>query len=155
MCCAGSRLGALASLRVLAACSALSMALPPEFLQLETGRGELKATTPDDGLLWVREFVDRDQGDLGFWTESMRRDLVENRGYVLVDERPVQDGEGRPGTQLRFRLTTEGQPHGYLVTIFVLDGSSTNTIRVAEFVAPAAVFDARADAVRTAMLTVE
>ena len=139
----------------LGACSSLSIELPPEFLQLETGRGEVKATTPDDGLLWLRQFDDRDQGDLEFWAESMKLDLVDNRGYVQVGDEQLLDALGQEVMQMQFRLTTAGEPHGYLVCLFVFEGYWSNTILVAEFVAPERVFQGHLDAVKAAMLTID
>ena len=49
-----------AGLLFLTGCSGISMDVPTPFLRLETPRAELKATTPDDARLWVREFEDHD-----------------------------------------------------------------------------------------------
>ena len=154
MSCAGSR-GMPGLALLLAACGAVSMDLPPDFLQLETPRAELKATTPDDARLWVRQFADRDQGDLAFWAETLKLDLVRNRGYVLSDESEIRDGKGTEGVRMQFGVTTEGEPHGYLVAVFVHEGGSENTIVVAEFVAPTAVFEKYLDAVETSMSTID
>ncbi len=153
---AGSRraLGTLA-LFMLGGCSSIEMELPPDFLQLQTGGFELKAITPDDARLWVREFEDRDQGDLQFWASSLKVDLEENRGYSPVEETELRDDQGREGIQMRFALTTEGEPHGYLVAVFVFEGSSTNTIRVAEFVAPSGVFQHHLEGVKAALVTIK
>ncbi len=153
---AGSRraLGTLV-LFVLGGCYAIEMDLPPDFLQLETGGFELKAITPDDARLWVREFEDGDQGDLQFWASSLKVDLEENRGYSPVEEAELRDDQGRVGTQMQFAVTTEGEPHGYLVAVFVFEGSSTNTIRVAEFVAPRAVFEQQLEGVEAALVTIQ
>lgn len=154
MSCAGSRWALSLALLLGASCS-ISMDLPPDFLQIESGRAELKATTPDDARLWVRQYDDPDQGDLEFWAETLKLDLVRNRGYVLVEETEVQDAEGRKGRQMQFSLTAEGEPHGYLVAIFVCEGASTNVIRVAEFVASRAAFAEYLDAVKVSMLTIQ
>jgi hypothetical protein len=154
MSCAGSR-GMFGLTLLLGACGSVRMDLPPEFLQLETPRAELKATTPDDARLWVRQFGDRDQGDLAFWAETLKLDLVRNRGYVLSGEEEVQDRNGTRGVQMQFGVTTEGEPHGYLVAVFIHEGGSENTIVVAEFVAPTAVFEKYLDAVQTAMSTID
>jgi len=143
------------ALFALSACSALEMNLPPDFLQLQTGGFELKAITPDDGRLWVREFQDRDQGSLRFWASSLKVDLEENRGYSPVEESEIRDDHGREGIQMQFAVTTEGEPHGYLVALFVFEGSSTNTIRIAEFVAPRTVFEQQLEGVEAALVTIQ
>jgi hypothetical protein len=131
------------------------MDLPPDFLQLETGGFELKAITPDDARLWVREFEDRDQGALQFWASSLKVDFEDNRGYSLVEESEIRDDRGREGIQMQFAVTTEGEPHGYLVAVFVFEGSSINTIRIAEFVAPRAVFEQQLEGVEAALVTIQ
>ncbi len=155
MSCSGSRMAVfLAALFLLGACS-ISMALPGEFLQLESDGSELKATTPDDARLWVRQFEDRDRGDLQFWAESLKLDLVRNRGYELVEETELRDGEGREGVQMQFALTTQGEPHGYLVALFVFEATSANMILTGEFVAPPPVFEEHLEAVQASLLTIQ
>lgn len=136
-------------------CSSIEMELPPDFLQLQTARRELKAITPDDARIWVREFEDPDQGDLQFWASTLKLDLEENRGYAPVEESAFRDDMGRDGIRMQFALTTEGEPHGYLVAIFVFEGSRTNTIRVAEFVGPEPVFERHLEGVKTALATIQ
>ena len=41
------------------------------------------------------------------------------------------------------------------MTVFVFEGSSTNTIRVAEFVAPSDVFQQHLERVRAALVTIK
>ena len=82
-------------------------------------------------------------------------DLEENRGYSPVEETELRDDQGRQGIQMRFALTTAGEPHGYLVAVFVFEGSSTNTIRVAEFVAPSDVFHQHLESVKAALVTIQ
>ena len=129
------------------------MQMPAPFLALRAPRGEFKAVTPDDARLWVREFVDEEHGSLAFWVEALRRDLTESRGYELVDESDVRDAAGRAGRRLRCAATIEGERHGYLVAVFVIDGLVAATIRVVEFTARLAAFDAHYGAVVGALPT--
>ena len=92
----------VAALLPLTACSTLEADLPETFLQLDTDRDELKATTPDGALFWVREFDDQHGGGLEFWTAALREDFVEGRGLVAIgDPAEVEDDRGRTGTVLR------------------------------------------------------
>ena len=52
-------------------------------------------------------------------------------------------------------VTTEGEPHRYQVAVFVFEGSSTNSIRVAEFVAPRAVFEQQLEGLEAALVTIQ
>jgi hypothetical protein len=143
-------------LLVLPAC-ATTMDLPPDFLRLHGNL--LKATTPDDARLWVREFADPDAGPLEFWSKVLERDCVQNRGYELVGASDVHDGAGHAGRQFEFRTAADGERYGYLVSLFVLPGSflpwSHQHVLVAEFTAREAVFTQRLASVRTAIATLE
>jgi len=142
---------AVLGLCLLAGACAIEMDLPEPFLQLDTPGSWLKATTPDDARLWVREFADPDQGSVQFWSEALKNDLTRNRGYALVETGEARDQEGREGVRMEFRTTTQGERVGYLVAVFVLPGSSSNTIRVLEFTAREAVFASHVDAVVVAI----
>lgn len=137
----------------LGACS-LSMQLPATFLVLE-GDGGYRAMTGDDGRVWVREFDDPDDGNLSFWTEALRDDLLRNRGYQLTREGPVRDGAGRAGHLLECTATLEGERHGYLVAVFALPGGwfTGSAVRVCEFTAREEVYARHVDAVRLAIPT--
>jgi hypothetical protein len=125
------------------------METPPGFLVLTKDRREVKAITPDEARLWVREFDDPHEATLAFWGETLRNELVKNRGYVLIGERRVSDQAGREGLELLLETTSQGQAHRYLVTVFVVEGR----IRVGELVAPKAVFDRYVEDVRKALAT--
>jgi hypothetical protein len=108
----------------------------PSFLVLESGTDSLKAMTPEDARIWVREFDDPSQGDLGFWTQALRNDLVSNRGYTLLEERKVKDADGEEGVEMHFEVTAGGRAQRYIAALYVFEGLFSNTIRVAEYVAP-------------------
>ena len=151
MCCApSSSLVALAFAMLLASCGSLDMTVPEPFLRLSTGGGEIKATTPDDARLWVREFDDPEHGDVAFWTKALHHDL-DARGYrALEDQASARDAAGNEGQVRSYVAILDGVEHGYLVAVFV---PSAGTVRVAEFVAPRARFDELAPIVRAALAT--
>ncbi len=127
------------------------MDVPSPFLQLETGSHELKATTPDDARLWVREFDDPDEGDLSFWNDALHHDLTA-RGYrTLGDAEQVRDAAGTLGTLRSYAVAIDGTEHGYFAATFVLPGGGT--VRIAEFIAPRERFDTLLDAVRASLAT--
>lgn len=141
------------ALLLLTGCSGISMEVPTPFLRLETPRDELKATTPDDARLWVREFEDRDKGGLAFWAATLQNDLTGNRGYQLVGAEDIRDAAGRDGRALHLEATANGEAWSYLVAVFVREGTFSHTIRVAEFVARGEVFAKHVEAVRGALAT--
>jgi hypothetical protein len=139
-------------LAITAGC-AMRMDLPEPFLRLDTSGDQLKATTPDDARLWVREFQDDDQGSLEFWVATLRNALTQSRGYALTDQGEVRDAGGLAGRWMELRAQVNGEPWGYLVALFVDEGAWSSTIRVVEFVAREEAFAAQVPAIRTALAT--
>ncbi len=148
-----ARAAILASLLTLTACASIEMELPGDFLQLKVPGLQLKATTPDDARLWVRQFDDYDQGDLSFWVRTLRNDLEQNRGYTPIGEEETVAAGDHEGLLMQFAVEVEGVPEGYLVVVFVTAGGRSNTITVLEFVAEKSVYDERLPAVRAALPT--
>jgi hypothetical protein len=121
------------------------------FLIVKRDRSELKAITPDASKLWVREFAVPKPAKLDFWSNALRSDLVDHRGYLLVQEKRVRDGKGNEGVEMVCDVAVQGQPHRYLVTVYALDGPfwhPGSIIRTVEFAAPVATFEKCAAVVR-------
>jgi len=137
---------------LLGACAGLRLDVPAPFLRLHTSGDEVKAVTPDDARLWVRTFADPDGGDLGFWSETLRRNLVA-RGYEVQEPSEVHDAAGRQGRCFRCAATVDGARFGYLVAVFVSAGSGAHQIAVVEFTALEAAFSAHVDDVLRALAT--
>ena len=156
MSCSGSNALVIAVVCLLATACATggpSMDVPEDFLQLRGGPAELKAITPDEGRLWVREFADPERGDLSFWAQALQNDLAENRGYDVAQRSEVRDAAGRPGVLMECAVTFGGEPRGYLIAVFVIEGSGDHRIRVAEFAAARAVYDSHVEAVKRSLAT--
>lgn len=143
------RAALLCALLALAASCSVTMDLPQDFLRLET-TGDLKAVSGDDARIWVREFETPDEAPLAFWVEALRHDLVQQRGYDLIAEGDVEDGDGRAGRWFECAANVRGERIGYLIAVW----TRADTVRVAEFAARAEVFAARRDAIRKAFATV-
>jgi hypothetical protein len=130
---------------------AIGVDLPDGYLRIDSPWGQVKALTPDDSRLWIREFDAEEEATLAFWTEALRNDLVDRRGYVPTSEpEPVTDGDGVEGTIQSFTIRYQGVEYGYLIAVFV-DGDD---VRTAEFAAPATDFAARAPAIRESLGTI-
>lgn len=131
--------------------SCLSVSEPEGFRpHPSASRSEVKAVAADESLFWYREFRDAERGALEFWKEAVVRDLVDGRGYALIDERGVRIDED-PAVELHFEVTVGGVARAYLLVIGVAQGSFANTIRVGEYVAEKGLFDRHVDAVRAAL----
>ncbi|MFG0316894.1 MAG: hypothetical protein ACF8XB_06450 [Planctomycetota bacterium JB042] len=130
---------------LLAAC-----AVPPSpdgFLVVDEGRHRVKSIASDDSMYWVRTFPDSLRGTLDFWRETLRNDLVDHRGYVVLEERDVEWG-GAPAVEMLCEVTAEGRARRYLITFRIEEGLWRNTIHVAEFVAEKGVFEEHVESVR-------
>lgn len=147
------RLAVVVALLALPGC--VTMTVPERFLVLDRSGDELKAVTPEDSRLWVRDFSDDKQGGLAFWRDALRADFRENRGYVIVSERDVNDGAGTPGHEMVLETTLQGRPVRELLALFVYKGAFDDRIRVVEYVADKAAFDAEVEGVRSSLATLQ
>lgn len=143
--------------QLLAACGALKLQLPAEFLPLEE-RPDFKAVTADDARVWCREFSEPNGGDLAFWAETLRHDLVEQRGYTLVAEGDVADGDSHAGKWFECAATVDGERRGYLVAVFRIDRGLLKKrpyVRTLEFTAREEDFQRLLPAVKQAIPTLQ
>lgn len=142
------RIGGLVALAAVIGCATPS---PDGFAVIDRSGREVKAVAPDESLFWTREFENAEGGSLDFWVEAARHEFVEDRGYVLIDERRVMRGDS-PAQEMTFEATVQGKPRRYL---FVLDVPSRwfgSVIRVAEYAAEKDRFDDHVDQVRRALV---
>jgi hypothetical protein len=131
------------------ACATLD--LPSRFLVVEQAPGEVKAFTPDEAKVWLRDF-EEPGGDLAFWAEALEKDLVDNRGYVLLSKGDVKDGGGTAGRELVLETQAYGTPVRYLIAVFVHQTLfGTARIRTVEYLADKKLFDTYVVDVRAAI----
>ena len=102
----------------------LSLGQLDGFLIVANDGSELKAITPDASKLWVREFAVPQRPDLDFWSKALRSDLIDHRGYRLIEETPVRDGKWKDGLVMVFDVVAQGQAQRYLVCLYALDAPS-------------------------------
>jgi len=138
----------------------VSLDVPEGFVLVERQRDQIKAVSPDESKLWLREFPATNRADLVFWSEALKNHLIHRRGYTLIEQRPVRDGSGLDGLELHFEVASRGIAYRYLVTLYVPDRpfwSSQGKIRVVEFLAPEPAFARHLQLVRrsTAPGTIE
>jgi len=134
-------------------CATLQMDVPDRFLVIEEEGDSLKAMTPEESKIWVRDFDDDTFGSLTFWRDAVKGDLLKGRGYTLVEETSVKDGYGNDGVALVVETTLSGRPVKELLAVFIVPGWFSNTIRVAEFVADKAAFDTELAGVKSSLST--
>ena len=133
----------------------ITMQVPERFLVVEQGSSVLRALTPEESKIWVRDFHDDTKASLAFWKDAVKADLIQNRGYTLVEEGAVKDGDGHDGIAMMLEATLGGRPVRELLGVFVIPGFFSNTVRVAEFVADKEAFDREVAGVRTSLGTLK
>ena len=139
-----------------AACKA-PMTPPKEFVELKDYGYGWRAITSDDARLRITDHDDPTQGGIEFWSETLRLDLVQQRGYEQIASGEVKKEAGGTGQWFQFAANVRGQRIGYLVAVWVVDPSwplSSNFLRVAEFAARDEVFKARLEGVLASLSTV-
>lgn len=142
---------ALVLVAALTGCTALHMDTPDGFLVIDESRSEIKATSSDSALLWARTFDDDyEGGNLSFWFDTLYNDLIDNRGYVLIEQKEARHGGGAnavEGHELLLETTAKGALQKYLIYLFYDSG----TICTVEFVGREEPFEKHVDSVREAV----
>jgi hypothetical protein len=142
---------------LLAAACAAPMRPPADFVVLQDAGEGFRAITSDDARLRVRDLAEPTKGGLDFWTDTLAQDLVA-RGYERKDQGEVKNAAGGIGRWLTFAANVQGETVGYLVAVWVVEPTlpwGAPFLRVAEFAAVDAVFQARVEAVKAALATVK
>ncbi len=143
---------ALLTVFLLAGC-AIHADVPDSFLKLKNDSYEFKATSADDAMLWVRRFdTEPEESTLDFWQEALTNNLVQGRGYRLVSNDQIQTRSGRPGRVLVLEANVGGQTQRELFAVFLKEHLwGSPSIYVAEYVAPAPLFEQYLERVRKAI----
>lgn len=132
------------------ACKTVELPLSPQFLVVDRTPESLDALSSDDARVRVRDFT-APGGDLAFWKDALRRNLVEGRGYALLEEGPVT-ARGVPGHAMTLEVTVAGRVVRYRVALFVRAvKKDESTVRVVEYVADKTGFDAHLEDVNSAI----
>ena len=134
--------------------SCLSIDAPPGFLEIDAPAGQLKLLTADEAKLWVREFTDSEGGTLEFWADALQNDLIDNRGYTLIEARETSDAVRRPAREWRYEMTVGGRVYGFLVSLCRVDDWGDDSLRISQFVAEKSQFDTHLEEVRKAIASV-
>jgi len=119
-----------------AAGCAAPMTLPKEFVELKDPGDGFRAVTSDDARLRVRDLAEPTEGGVDFWIETMRLDLVQQRGYEQVADGEVKNRDGDGGRWFQFAANVQGERVGFFVAVWVVDPWWRKPfLRVVEFAA--------------------
>jgi len=107
-------------------CSEDAKTLVPEgFVEQKDARFTFKAVAPDGTTIAVRERKNTEKGSLSFWGEVFKREMVEGKGYRLVETRDVTSSNGVAGQHFVFEVAVEDTPYTYWLEILVAEGTIT------------------------------
>jgi len=96
-------------------------ATPPGFVDLgdRYGDDEYRSTTADGLVLGVRAFDNDPPAELPFLVRALENRMRGSGGYAILGQREIKGRTGLVGKQLTFGHDEKGEPHLYVVTLFV------------------------------------
>jgi hypothetical protein len=98
--------------------------IPEGYVSVPTRGDEvLSAVAPTGNRMVVKRHTNPPEGTLEFWRDAVRNELVDGRGYEVVESQGVAGAKGAPAWEMLFKVTRQEGAYLYLVTIRV-DGSS-------------------------------
>ncbi|MCX8037852.1 MAG: hypothetical protein N3D11_12545 [Candidatus Sumerlaeia bacterium] len=109
------------------------------------------ALTPQEDKLLVRHFTSGEKQTLKFWADTLRNNLVEERGYTLREEGEFKTDAGLAGHRFLFEITMSDVPYCYELVVFVTQTWRRQHIYAAEFLCQKKNFDANRPAVEKAL----
>ena len=107
----------LAAAALLAGCG---IEPPKNYLEIASGPNyDHRYLSAGGNVLATRTVSNPKGGTLDFWTEAIRKELVDSAGYTLTGE-PQKIGSGsREGRLFDFRTKVGDAPHTYLLAVYV------------------------------------
>ncbi|MDY0001474.1 MAG: hypothetical protein RBU30_09290 [Polyangia bacterium] len=102
-------------------CNAASLKTPDSFVSMERvrSRNYFKAVSPDNAVITVSSFEHKDKGNLGYWTEILKREMTLRKGYTLKAVDPVKAKDGLEGRRLTFQTQSGTVKYLYAAHLFV------------------------------------
>lgn len=91
--------------------------LPMGFAQYDNTSGVIRAMSADGLLLQVSRHDNVDGGDLQFWSDLVRRSLVENRGIKATAIREMTLNQGISARIIEGSKEIDGKKHHYQVAV--------------------------------------
>ena len=94
--------------------------LPPGYVTVPAERGQVRsAVAPTGNRIVVRRHENPPEGTLEFWRDAVKAELVDGKGYSLVESDGVAGKGGRAAWEFLFEVRrTEGE-YLYLVIVRV------------------------------------
>jgi hypothetical protein len=110
----------LALCALLPACKHHRLRAPNDFVVLEDSEPYATRAVSAQGVaIGVREIDNDPRANSAFWLSAIRTQLIDGRGYALLEARDVRARSGQPGKQLRLGRDQNGEQYLYWLTLFV------------------------------------
>ncbi len=98
--------------------------VPAGYVSVPTQGDEVLSVVAATGnRMVVKQHVNPPEGTLEFWRDAVRNELVDGRGYEVMESKGVARAAGVPAWEMLFRVVRQEGAYLYLVTIRV-DGHS-------------------------------
>lgn len=103
-----------------AGCHHHTLRTPSDFVVLEESESyATRAVSAQGVVIGVREIDNDPRANSTFWLSAIRSQLLEARGYALLEAKDVRARSGQRGKQLRLGREQNGEQYLYWLTMFV------------------------------------
>lgn len=107
-------------LSTLAGCHHHALRTPSDFAVFEDSEPYVtRAVSAQGVVIGVRELDNEPRANSAFWLTAIRAQLLEGRGYALLEAKDVRARSGQRGKQLRMGREQNGEQYSYWLTVFV------------------------------------
>jgi|SRR5690606_15751592 len=93
--------------------------VPEGFVEVDDARFAWKAVSPDGSVIAIRTRPNEGEGGLEFWREVFELEMVEGKGYRLVETEDVVSADGVDGSAMRFEFAQGDTPFHYGLAVYV------------------------------------
>jgi len=132
-------------------CATFRIPTPENFAKRASTRTSFSALTAEEEKLLVRHFTVLEKQNVKFWTEAVRNNLIQERGYTLAEEGEFKTDAGAVGHRFLFEVSMSDVPYRYLLVVFETRGWLRQHIYAAEFLCEKKNYDKHAPAVEKAL----
>jgi len=132
-------------------CATFHMPTPENFIKGKSSRANFRALTSEEDRLFVQHFAVLEKQNIKFWASAVRNNLVEQRGYTLVEEGEFKTDRGLVGHRFLFEISMGEVPYRYLLVVFASRSWLRQHIYTAEFLCEKKNFEKSAPAVEKAL----
>ncbi len=95
-------------------------ALPPGYVKVDPSwNTRFRAVSAEGSAITLRNESNPENGDLTFWKKAVKNQLLDVRGYKLVNHREISHAGQTPGVEMTFDYTKDGIDYTYMVMLLV------------------------------------